>query len=167
MNKYIFLDIDGVLVSLNHMNSIYALARENNDFSKVKDVDGENYFDPTCLNWLNWLVKKTSAKIVITSTWRRTSFCDIEMMKFIFHKRGFDGEIVGYTPNYINDRILDRGDEIKAYVKNNLNETDKFLILDDEARNIVDYYPNNFILVDTFFGLHRENAKQGLKILNK
>lgn len=57
MDKYIFLDIDGVLNS-------------NDWFEKNKDVDGLVEIDPSKLILLKEIVDCTEAKIILSSSWR-------------------------------------------------------------------------------------------------
>lgn len=59
----IFLDVDGVLTSINYAKKIY----------EQTGISRSSYaypIDPECLDNICELVMKTDAKIVVTSTWR-------------------------------------------------------------------------------------------------
>ena len=117
--KTIFLDIDGVLNSLQ-----YDLHRGEKD----------GIIDITRLPLLKSLVEKTGACIVLTSSWRRHWDKDEterssqgEAINAAFEKAGLS--IYDKTPDeaVINGRVL----QIKAWLKEH-PEVSSFVILDDE-----------------------------------
>jgi len=60
----IFLDVDGVLNSINKLVEVYNKTN--------KPHSGYSYpFDETCLRNLQLLVRETNSKLVVTSTWRK------------------------------------------------------------------------------------------------
>ena len=89
MEKYIFLDIDGVLNT--HKSMVLPMM-----------IDNHQQFDPACVEALNNIIQATDAKIVITSSWRNALGSDEEnlmWMRVIFTVRGFKypDSIIGQT----------------------------------------------------------------------
>ena len=120
--KVIFCDIDGVLVTANHLADL----QEKN--LPLRDFYGM-VFDPKCVALLNLVVGATGAKIVISSAWR----VGVTQQRFreMWEQRGMRGEIIGFTPIF---ETMRRGDEIQRW----LDETtmrgltiDSFVVLDD------------------------------------
>lgn len=161
--KIIFLDIDGVL---NHE----AFYKER--FEKRYEEGAMAYpyseIDPKSVEFLNDLVEKTGAKIVISSTWRHSG---LEYCKdaLVFH--GFKGEIIDITPNSRCGMCL-RGNEILDWIKKNeeligepyYNFTE-YVILDDDS-DMLYWQRNNFLLIDRFVGLTMGDVFRAKKILN-
>lgn len=63
MNKYIFLDIDGVLNSMDWFKE----NRETSDYTEI---------DPEKVKLLKEIVDKTGAEIILSSTWRELAAHD-------------------------------------------------------------------------------------------
>ena len=100
----IFLDVDGVLNSINKLVEVYNKTK--------KSHSGYAYpFDETCLINLQRLVKETNSKLVVTSTWRRDEE-GRQILLNVLRDYELDKEVIGYTP------ILGkkRGVEIKNYL---------------------------------------------------
>ncbi len=105
-NKIIFLDVDGVI-----------------NTERTRCVK----FDVECMNFLSDIIKKTNAKIVVSSSWRDS---DADRMKQNFLEHGFTEElweeiiditIRGYQHVIKGSKLpLVRGNEIKAYVDTQL-----------------------------------------------
>ena len=68
MNKYLFLDIDGVL---NHDEWF-----ESENYKKHQENWKKSMFDPACVERVNTILDKTGARLVISSSWR--SMTDLE-----------------------------------------------------------------------------------------
>jgi hypothetical protein len=133
--KVIFLDIDGVLNTQNFMNLQYMTRRleaENKNLkfedstltTKTRDEYG-HLFDPTAVGYLNLLINKTDARIVISSTWR---FSGLEVMRKMWSHRGLPGEVYDIT----GPAHALRGTDIRVWLMNH-PEVDKYLILDDDC----------------------------------
>ena len=114
MDKIIFLDIDGVL---NHEDYY----RSNN--KKFIAIDSDYRYQTFCPNskaFLNQLIEKTNAKIVISSTWRADG---INRMQDVWENEKMSGEIIGITPHFClagYDKLqgsAPRGCEIERYLK--------------------------------------------------
>lgn len=156
-NKFIFLDVDGVLNSSNYYDrkckfSIYK--KLLNDYSEKIAFDASE-FDPIAVERLNDLIKRTDAKIVLSSSWRHNSY-----IEDIFKAVGIIAPIFSTTP-YLGTK---RGYEIKAWI----DEQPKpyaYVIIDDELDMLEEQYPC-FIHTDWKTGLTKDNVEQAIKILN-
>jgi len=123
----IFLDIDGVLNSKLWYDS---------KLCKSFGTSVKRYFDPNCIQLLNDLIDKSSAKIVISSSWRilRT----LQELQDIFISVGFEGTIIGRTPisySYDINNSISRGLEIQEWLndfKIKIQVSIKYAIIDDE-----------------------------------
>lgn len=132
MEKYIFLDVDGVLNG-NHSILKYELF-------------------PNYLNNLKILVDETKAKIVLSSSWKNFFYKENDkLVANIPNKRGdllleelsklnlkiFDTTKIGYSTST-------RGEEIQEWLDNYSSENYKYIILDDD-NDMLDEQLNNFI----------------------
>lgn len=169
--RVIFLDIDGVL---------------NGDKSLMLD----DALDDDLILKLKTLVNKTGAKIILSSSWK---FCFNplrilmkNLSKYDLYLSGMTQNGVsvewlksqGYTPTtkYLDTRedidgneyevTTDRGAEIYKWLSDN-PDVESFVIFDDEAFDIIRYFPNNFIKTNPRIGLTEENVEQAEKILTK
>ena len=126
MNKIIFLDIDGVLNSQNtfidnHEYRKFFVKYMNDDVNdkiiyKMLDIDLDKVF------MIRDICNLTSAKVVISSTWRRSRYYPLIEERLT----SLGIPIVGVTPFISNNR----GDEIRKYLED--NKVDDFVILDDD-----------------------------------
>lgn len=176
--KVIFLDIDGVLNGYNQWTyclfAIIKFLHLNKLWYKYYDIfDCKRHYTRR----LAKIVKKTGAKIVISSSWRSGWYRPYEEKS----KRSktlednikyFNLEVIGITPKDKNGR---RGNEIAQWLSEH-PEVDKFVILDDEKFNMMEYYGNELIITSydgnvtgaakDNTGLRRKHVKQAIKILN-
>jgi hypothetical protein len=160
MTKIIFLDFDGVLNS-------------QLGYVKTKGSRGQDDLDVTSIDFLNKLVKRTDAKIVVSSTWRLTK--TVEELQSILNRNGFDGEVIDKTVDMRrgedSDCIL-RGNEILQWMKAHPEiigchyfDYKKYVIFDDDS-DMLYWQRNNFIQVDAYVGLTPNNIFKAEKILN-
>ena len=143
-NKYIFLDIDGV------MNNEFDILEKMNDDTKQYTRDDIHFCDEA---WdrLATLCKKTNAKVILSSSWRHGLIKDER------------GRIVAANQdNRLAIRLLDyftaykiplvgltgfghsgcRGLQILDYVAENFNGmTDEWVVLDDEIFDMEEHLP--------------------------
>ena len=163
--KVIFLDIDGVLNSMDNMRVNSFLLETENRMNR--DEFGQ-LFDERCVRWLEWIINQTEAKIVISSAWRSMG---ISRLKLMWEIRDLPGEIIGTTPIQANDKIInkyactnneaDRGYEIQEWIDGN-NPTN-YCIIDDDK----DMLPGqNFVRTDAKIGLTYEVSNSVMSILN-
>ena len=186
--KIIFLDIDGVL---NH-EIWYKKRMEIKQGTDAKDWSDQYpfyEFDPVSVNFLNLIVEKTGAKVVVSSTWRHGR--RVEDLQNILKSVGFNGEVIDTTPS-LNARIgkdpagytVPRGCEIDWWLKNkgdfqrinwskerqqeyiDKSKVKNYVILDDDSDML---YSQREHFVQTSFkdGLSEKKAIKAIEILNK
>lgn len=115
LDKIIFLDIDGVL------NSEKAYLRGDCKYVEWEWEDGtkehHQSFCPVSKLYINHLIKITEAKVVISSTWRRSG---LDFMKKVWDVEEMAGEIIGITPSFRGDvdgYTIPRGCEIEKWLE--------------------------------------------------
>lgn len=121
--KVVFLDIDGVL---NH----WAYLKEQaNAGVRPKGCTTEAHLDPLCVERLNDLLRRSGAKVVVSSTWRILH--TIESLQETLEAKGFEGQIIDFTTR---DHMPCRGDQIAKWLDDNKEMgIESFVILDDDA----------------------------------
>lgn len=164
MIKYFFCDFDGVLNSVDNSKVLGNLWHLDNNL-KSKDEYGK-LFDERCVRWLDYIIRKTDCKIVISSTWRRSG---LSAMKEMWKHRNLPGEIIDITPTYLEPWIYGqfghenqiRGAEIHQWLSE--NKYDTYCIVDDNN----DMLPHqNFVQTNPDIGLNFETSMKIIKILN-
>lgn len=121
-NPTIFLDIDGVLNSLEYVVLRMAKLQESHIWG----------IDPYAIERFQHIFTIIpEAEIVISSTWRK--HYTIEELRAYFVSMGFKypEKIVGYTPNFSYDRKKYRGHEIQQYCEE--HNIDNYVIIDDST----------------------------------
>lgn len=164
----LFLDIDGVLNSIDDLNSRSVLWMYSGKEKKSRDEYGQ-LFDERCLRWLECIVIKTDCKIVVSSTWRRSG---IDYIKNMWKHRNLPGEVIDITPQFASNYIVekyksgnekaDRGYEIEEWLES--NKVDNYCILDDDSDMLSHQH---FVKTDSLIGLNRETAFKVIKHFNK
>jgi len=135
--KVLFLDIDGVLNTTSTELPIWGYEQEL--------VDN-----------LNYVIKKTGAKIVLSSTWRIIE----EARNFITNEMGID--FMDVTPTKFSSCI--RGHEIQLWLDNN-PEITNFVIVDDD--NDMGKLLPYLVKTDDDYGLTKSIANKIIKKLNR
>jgi hypothetical protein len=153
MKNFIFIDIDGVLLTFPDA--------EKNSYSHSKA------FTQSCVNVLNKITDTTGAKLVVSSAWRIEK--SIEYIQKLFKDNGVTGEVAGktddpddgtisisksrgeYIQKWINENNVDdgtisisksRGEYIQKWI--NENNVDRYVIIDDSEWDLKETHPNNF-----------------------
>ena len=159
VNKFIFLDIDGVLNS----ELFYSEKSQNERYNDLVSVFPKHIawglcnIDPKAVKRLNRLVNATDAKIVVSSSWRT----DSDLGK-IFEAAGINGRVYGTTP--LSEK-RHRGLEIQKWL-NMQTEPYNYVILDDDS-DMLDKQLPYFIQTDWMkWGLSDEDVEQAIHILN-
>lgn len=161
MKKIIFLDIDGVLNSMDY-------------FESVKGHQGYAEINPDKVKLLQEIVDQTGAEIVLSSTWRdlvkRKDEPEHPMYIYLTDTlKEYGMSIIDHTP-YIEQ---DRPKEIKAWLENQLDKDIRFVSLDDDfAKHKYDEVGIADCLVRTSFyekdgGLRQEHVEKAVEILNR
>lgn len=158
--KVIFLDIDGVLTSVNRRMKL----------------------DPDNIARLGKILEATEAKLVISSSWRRHKLEDTIALLADTQEFNHGGvefpycdKIVGHTlrlyafcPADEEKHYLSaRGLEIKRWLKDHAEKlgVTNYLILDDDSDMLLEQV-RHFIKTDTYKGLSNKNVDKAIKILN-
>jgi hypothetical protein len=142
--KIIFLDIDGVLNTYGQgICPSLELNHKNWDLKLVKRLD--------------WLCEKTSASVVISSSWRKLE-ADINWWNAQFTLAGaFYIDVVDTTPGSHNGF---RGREVSSWLAT--LPVEKYAILDDDS----DFYPSQpRVRTNAFCGLTQGNVWEAYAIL--
>ena len=150
----IFLDIDGVL-----------------NFAEFRNWRGMNVLSKECVLALFWLLEKTGANIVISSTWR-CGHVSLDSFKKSFHPCLEHAEMPAAASHLILDRMIgmtldfddfNRWKEIEEWVSSN-EFTGRWAILDDDPE-IIGNHENFFPTSDDSVGLTFDIAERVAKHL--
>lgn len=147
-HKLIFLDIDGVL------NSSQFWKKENGTFN----------IDDHLLNNLKKICDSTECKIILSSTWRLFK----DHFEFAAEKLSEIGltisDITPECPYNIETAGLQRGMEIKQWMKDTGNLGADFIIIDDNS-DFLDWQRPFHIHTDFETGLTDELTEKAIKLL--
>jgi hypothetical protein len=88
--KILFLDIDGVLNSVEWWESLPKQTR------LLRQADWD-HFDPCAVDLVNHILDATGAKVVISSAWR--TMMPWEELTELLSKAGLNADIIGKTPS--------------------------------------------------------------------
>ena len=97
MKKYLFIDIDGVLNTENHIKSLQNKGVDSND-------QYGPLFAPQAVQNLKAIVELTDAKIVISSSWKEYG---VEFLQEMWSERNMPVEFYSVTPSLILTSYLD------------------------------------------------------------
>lgn len=148
--KVLFLDVDGVVNSED-----YALYRF---YGKKFTLD--EFIDERPIVLLNYIIKKTDAKVVLSSSWRG----DLENTEKRLKAGGLQYDIFDITP-YCESRV--RGEEIQAWIdkyEKDHEPLESYVILDDDD-DILPEQLNNFVQCDFHHGLTCVDVYKAIEIL--
>ena len=169
MDRYLFLDFDGVLNTGNYAKQ---MKREGIDpFDEFGAI-----FDPEAIANLKRIVELTGCKIVLSTTWRNEG---IMRMRELWKQRGLLGEIFSMTPILLSTSFQDamngemmgmplreaKALEINAWLYQYASKDYQYVILDDEDY----FFPNqqeHLVLTDEEEGLTEQKAQKAICILN-
>ena len=147
MEKYIFLDFDGVL---------------NNNDSIAQGI----HLLPEKVVLVNQIAKRTDAKIVVSSSWRR--IFTAEQLYILLTVAGMTvlghPAALGYSVD-ITPMVGMRGREIEMWLADNAVTPYRYVILDDDS-DFFAYQQQLQIHTDARFGLQPEDVDRAVAILN-
>lgn len=172
MNKYLFLDIDGVL---NHDEWFKSEHYKNHQENWKKSM-----FDPECVTRVNKILEATGAELIVSSSWRNMSdleniFAGVGLPTSFYRTPYADHIYPDLDPirDLYNDDIRYwRGSEIKYWLEHNAESPYTYCILDDDV-DMLDEQTDNFINTcnDKIYrpNLYINNEGSGLteKLMNK
>ena len=148
---YLFLDLDGVLITTPSWQS-----------DKI-DKDGYSQFNSKCIFKLNELLNTKKFQIWLSSSRRKGK--TLEEFNKIFSNRKIDCEIYSFLPIY--DDCVNRKDEILKFIteRNIVN----FIILDDDKslNSLEQEHKKNLILTDNMIGFTDKELRKALQIIEK
>ena len=152
--RIIFLDVDGVL---NIMSKSYNTLEIRKDRPNI-------YIEPHLVRRLEWLMDKTGADIVVSSSWRY----DMDELKKQMEASGFTkwDRVIGKTTYNLDHR----GEQILDWLNNNSDKWDRYVVIEDEIRDICEegceYIPkSNVVEVDSKNGLLHQDVVKAMSIL--
>ena len=162
MDKYLFLDFDGVLNTKFYQD---LLMYKHGPF-----------FDPVAVEQLKRVIDSTHADIVIDSSWK---FLGLEAMQDMWTDRQMPGRVIDITPSIVSaswslnidpdDFGLDvrqsKGIEIDFWLFENTVADARYVIIDDEYV-IPDSQLPHIILTNPFDGLTELLADRAIALLN-
>ena len=130
--KVIFLDIDGVM---NNETDFFELKKFGHPINS-----GGKVLNRGCLALLQHIIENTSAKIVLSSTWRLYFTLDEMHALFTQHDFSLPRDVFhDVTPSLIrgfsDSSYRHRGGEIREYLKEH-PEVETFVVLDDKDHPI-------------------------------
>lgn len=194
--RVLFLDVDGVLNSWalfkrrKGIETHPATPTEKKRIKEIKKLAGDSFYpgtaarialnlairdlrsiDPVGVAFLNDLLARSGAKVVVSSTWRKWYPPDV-MAKVLSHS-GFTGEVIGATP-YDLPRIQEgpyatsyplRGHEIQHWLDSQSEPPTHFVILDDDTD--MAHLSDRLVRTDMAVGLTRENVEQALRLFGE
>lgn len=138
MNRYLFLDIDGVLNSQRTVIAYNKIVHSNLVKYRIDSKEPlASLFDPISVGLLKAAQKALNFQIIISSTWRM--HLSIEEFHLIFDDYGWDtrGIITGKT----GDEPTNRGRQIKSWVNAHAKYPSSYCILDDTGDMLVEQEP--------------------------
>lgn len=148
--KILFLDLDGVLNSINYIKSL------DGDFD-----DPINQIDPVAVIRLNNLILRTGASVVISSTWRlifRRASDPLKTCQNSMACYKIVAPIIGMT----GVESGGRKEEIKMWLSEH-PEVEKFVIIDDD---VIGAFEGHIVKTSVIDGLQDEHVEQAIKILS-
>lgn len=167
--KVIFLDIDGVLVTGKYSREQYNAKK----WSRDEYGDG---FDVTAVEALRSVLDATGARLVISSTWRRSGLVALLEM---WAKRGLPGEIIdvtGCSEHRVRGLEIDAWLNAKGFSHINWSSSqqaeycqksgiESYLIIDDDSDMTLNQL-HHFICTDPETGLTAKDAIKAIRRLN-
>lgn len=147
--KYIFLDFDGVMNTPATLHNGKIGALDHEFVARFNDV-----------------VRKTGAKVVISSTWRLFK----NIAEVILAAGFLIDEFEGMTPSLFDpanpEKKFCRGDEIAKWMQESGVEIDRYAILDDDE-DMLPEQQSHFFKTETAHGLTQDIADRLIQYLNK
>lgn len=153
--KFIFLDIDGVLNS-----SVYA-----DEYVEKHEGDPEYHIwcDPVACQKVADFCKQNSAWLIISSSWRYTN----DIQKTVDRLEEISGfkPIIPYIVGQTSRKGRTRGEQIKDFT--DTFGIEHYVIVDDDT-DMRDDQLDHFVLVDSYYGLipdeYYEEMKERLEL---
>lgn len=150
-NRYIFLDIDGPLNT------------GRNDYMNP-DKYG-HHFDDEAVQNLRAIIEETSARIVISSSWRHVG---VDKLRELWRKWRLPGKIISFTPGSWGEetQYATRGEEIQAWLQDNAIKPYSYVIIDDMGpEESAPGQEDKWITVNPHCGITQRDSERAISIL--
>lgn len=149
LDKVIFLDIDGVFIPFEDKKQPY-----HQYFNEDK------HWSKEALTLLSKLISKTDAKIVLSSSYRKSrSKQEIEQR---FESLGFDHPIYDVTPSI---KASKRGAEVLSWIEK--HKVNNYIIIDDNKFDFEKLFPGKLVRTNHQKGFTKEDYIRALTLLRK
>ena len=167
MDKFLFLDFDGVLNTEFYQDLLLSQGKQ------WQDEHGA-FFDPEAVKQLERIIDATQASIVIESSWK---YLGLKAMQEMWHDRQLPGRVIDITSSCASDSWLQatsidendlnhcKGIEIASWLFDHAAEGTRYVIIDDEYV-ILDSQLPHFIMTNPFDGITEEVANRAIALLN-
>ena len=167
MDKYLFLDFDGVLNTEFYQDLLMSQGKP------FRDKHGP-FFDTVAVEQLKRVIDSTHADIVIESSWK---YLGLEAMQYMWKNRKLPGRVIDITPSIVSaswssnndifslDARQSKGIEIDFWLFENTVKDVRYVIIDDEYV-VFDTQLPRFILTNPFDGLTELLADRAIALLN-
>jgi len=139
-HKIVFLDLDGVLLTLQPDKPGYQFSKE-------------------AVAALNFLTGVSGAEVVVSSSRRET--LTPPNLRSLLESAGVTGYVVGCTPHI---SVFGRAGEIQFFVDEHRLKIASWVVLDDDP-SLAEELGIRLVMVDERVGLTLENAKRAAQIL--
>lgn len=153
--KVVFLDIDGVL--------------NDNDYQR-----GKPQIMPQFVEAFNQIIRRTGAKIVLSSSWRMGIYEGLYTVRgfaALLESHGVEGALIGCTPK--PGQFDTRGEEVMAWLKAKAEAAPQmdspvtaWVAIDDWGGDEFTACGERFVHVDPGNGLTKAQAAKAIAILN-
>lgn len=153
-SRVVFLDVDGVL---NY--TLWYLDDRNP--GNLNGEEGD--IDPLCVERINILCEKLSAKIVVSSDWRVCTNWQSRLEKAGL-KNIIDKTPITIWGTYGKTYHFTRGEEIQMWLEAHLS-VKNYVIIDDRE-DMCSYQINHFVKINPYRGLTDEDLEKAFEILN-
>jgi hypothetical protein len=157
MQRYIFLDFDGVICTQQHRQTLLE------KHQPLKDDLGP-YFDPEAVANLRAIIDATDASIVVTSSWK---YKGLSTLQTLWTCRNMPGTLLDVTPIVMSGFMFNRGMEINQWLYTNTQSDPdicRYVILDDALDFLPEQRPY-LINTNPDCGLTAQDAAQAIAIL--
>lgn len=162
MNRYLFLDIDGVLNSERTVFAYNRLVHAGHvKYNLVNRDAPAAMFDPIAVKLLQVAQKQIGFKIVISSTWRHS--LSLDDFHRLFDDYDWDTReiVIGKT----GDKQGIRGDQIREWLEINVPKPHSYAILDDSS-DMLPEQMNRLVLTRFENGLSYEDFVKLHEVFN-
>ena len=151
-NRIIFLDMDGVLVTMDSIHKAHADKQRPGTAAQV---------DQRCAAVFNEIIRRTGAKVVVSSSWR-VLHQSAEAMQAVLDTAGIKCEVIDIT-SLDEFRNACRGRQILHWLESNQYEGN-YVILDDDSDMLEVQIPY-FVQTDPINGLTEDDIPKIERIL--